>query len=283
MASQNGLVVSEAAAVESVRRPPSPVAAASPPPAAFRVHRIALPRYQVEYLEAATALAVAGRLREKRVLVIEHVIPGDVGGELVIDLALAGEPLQVALFFRILQRSATATALEWVPRRVTDTDLLELWLQAVELRIRPTSRPGLRVATISDAELPRVLETCRRALQRNPFTALKVHWTAGEQEIKASAEALLTELTDVQQRSGLSPSVAELVRKALDEVGKTREMVATPEGRRKARSTFVPVDQLRQAIELAISKADLARLRGDLVELSRARAEMTELGVPAPR
>lgn len=269
--------------MESTRRPPLQAEAALPAPPAFRVQRIALPRYQVEYLEAVTAVAVAARLREKRVLILEHVIPGDVGGELVIDLALVGEALQVALFFRILRRSATATALEWIPRRVTDTDLLELWIQAVELQTRPASQIGPGAATITDVELPRVLEICRRALQRNPFTALKVHWTAGEQEIAAAVASVLTELTAVQRRSGMSPSVAELVRKALEEVGKTRDMVATPEGRRKARSTYVPVDQLRQAIELAISKADLARLRGDLVELSRARAELTELGVPAPR
>jgi hypothetical protein len=280
MTSQNGLSLSEARAVESTRR--APLQAELVPPA-FRVQQIALPRYQVEYVEPVAALAVATRLRDKRVMVLEHVIPGDVGGELVIDLALVGEALQVALFFRILKRSATATALEWVPRRVTDTDLLELWFHAVELRIRPSSQVGPCAAMITDAELPRVLETCRRALQRNPFTALKVHWTAGEQEISAAVEAMLTELTAVQRRSGMSPSVAELVRKALEEVGKTRDLVATSEGRRKARSTFVPVDQLRQAIELAISKADLARLRGDAPELARARAELTELGVPAPR
>ncbi|MEP7126130.1 MAG: hypothetical protein ABJE95_34675 [Byssovorax sp.] len=250
---------------------------------AFRVQQIALPRYQVEYAEPYPALGVAARLREKRILILEHVIPGDVGGELVLDLALVGEALQVALFFRILKRSSTATALEWVARRVTDADLLELWIQAVELRIRPTSRPAATRMAISDADLPRVLETCRRALQRNPFTALKVHWTAGEQEITASARVLLTELSAVQRCRGLLPSVADLVRRAIEEVAKTREMVSTAEGRRKARATFVPVDQLRQAIELAISKADLARLRGDQGELLRARAELVELGVPVPR
>ena len=250
-------------------------------PPAIRVKRIALPRYQVEYVDAVAALAVAAKLHEKRILVVEYVIPGDVGGELVIDLALVGEALQVALFFRIFRRSATATALEWIPRRVTDTDLLELWIQAVELRTRPSSHTAS--VTMSDEDIARVLETCRRALQRNPFTALKVHWTAGEEEIAAAAEGLLTELSTAQACHALSPSVAELVRKAVDEVPKMSAMVATAEGRRRARATFVPVDQVRQAIELAISKLNLARLRGDLVELARAKAEVAELGVHSAR
>lgn len=267
--------------MEPAKRLPLRAEAVSPRPPAIRLQRIALPRYQVEYAEAAPALEVATRLREKRLLFIEHVIPGDVGGELVLDLALLGEALQVALFFRILRRSETATALEWIPRRVTDTDLLELWIQAVEPRTRPPSRPT--ALALPDADLARVLDTCRRALQRNPFTALKVHWTAGEQEIAASAQALLTELSVVQSSAALSPSVAELVRKAIEEVAKLREMVATTEGRRRARATFVPVDQLRNAIELAISKAELARMRGDLVELARAKAEISELGVQSVR
>jgi hypothetical protein len=281
MALQNGMSASEAVAMEPAKRLPLRAEAVLPVPPVIRVQRIALPRYQVEYADAVAALAVAGKLREKRILIIEHVIPGDVGGELVLDLALMGEPLQVALFFRILRRSDTATALEWIPRRVTDTDLLELWIQAVELRTRPPSRPT--ALALPDADLARVLETCRRALQRNPFTALKVHWTAGEQEIAASAQALLTELTAVQSRVSLSPSVAELVRKAIEEVAKMREMVATSDGRRRARATFVPVDQVRHAIELAISKAELARMRGDLVELARAKAEISELGVHSVR
>jgi hypothetical protein len=283
MSSQNGLSVSGAKAVESAKRVSVRAEVAPPEPPTFRVQRMALPRYQVEYIEPVAALAVATRLREKRVLVLEYMIPGDLGGELVIDLALVGEALQVALFFRILRRSATATALEWLPRRVTDTDLLELWFQAVELRTRPPSRVGAVTQVLADAELPRVLDTCRRALQRNPFTALKVHWTAGEPEIAAAAAVLLTDLTTVQRRGGMSPSVAQLVRKAIDEVAKTREMVGTAEGRRKARGTFVPVDQLRQALELAISKEAMARLRGDAVELARARAELMELGVATPR
>ena len=263
--------------MEPAKRLPLRAEVALPVPPAIRVQRIALPRYQVEYADAMAALGVAVKLREKRVLIIEHVIPGDVGGELVIDLALVGEALQVALFFRILRRSETATAFEWIPRRATDTDLLELWIQAVELRTRPPSRPAS--LAMPDADLARVLETCRRALQRNPFTALKVHWTAGEAEIAASAATLLTELNAVQSNATLSPSVAELVRKAIEEVAKMREMVGTAEGRRRARATFVPVDQVRHAIELAISKAELARMRGDLVELARAKAEISELGV----
>ncbi len=281
MAAQSVNNAPEASAIEPAKRLPLRV---EPPPgatAAFRVQRLALPRYQVEYLEQSVALAIATRLREKRILVLEYVIPGDVGGELVLDLALLGESLQVALFFRILKRSATATALEWVPRRATDTDLLELWMQAVELRGRPASH--LPAVVLSEAELSRALEMCRRALQRNPFTALKVHWTAGEAEISAATESLMSELAAVSNCGGVSSSVTDLVGKAIEAVKVTREMVSTVEGRRRARGTFVPVDQLRQAIELAISKADLARLRGDLPELARARAEMTELGVGVAR
>ena len=87
----------------------------------------------------------------------------------------------------------------------------------------------------------------------------------------------------MQSNTTLPPNVAELVRKAVVEVAKLREMVATAEGRHRARATFVPVDQVRHAIELAISKAELARLRGDLVELARAKAEISELGVHSVR
>jgi hypothetical protein len=124
--------------------------------------------------------------------------------------------------------------LEWVPRRVTDTDLLEVWIQAVELRGRPASE--LAAVVLSETELARALETCRRALQRNPFTALKVHWTAGEQEIAAAMRALMDELGAVSRCGGLTPSVAELARKAVEAVTKTREMVTTVEGRRRARA-----------------------------------------------
>ena len=241
-----------------------------------RVQRIALPRFQVEYTAAIEALLAAKKLQRSRVLLLEYGMSFDVGGEVVLDLALSFEPLQIGLLFRILERSPGSTTFEWCARRTTDADLLELWIQAIELQAGAPARSPLTAAP--DVEVSQLLATCRRALTRNPFTALRIRWTAGEQEIAAAADALSAELENAQTRGGLSPTMTKLVTKALEEVGKTRRLISTAEGRRRARSQYVPLDQIQCASEQALSPNDPARPRKDAAEASRVQAEPVEPG-----
>lgn len=244
-------------------------------PGIVRVQRVTLPRYEVEFGDAASALEDARRVQQSRVLAIGHAFVEEVGTEVVVDVVVAGIAPSTTLLFRIVQKGGPLTVLEWWPRRKTDPHLLALFLESLEATL--TSRAPSLPPGLSAEEQQQILELCRRALAHNPFTALGVHWTAGAGEIDAAASAFERTLRAFRARAGLSARGAELIDAALMHVPESRKVLATLDARQAARARFVPRDQLRHAVEIARGKLEVARLRGDAAAERVARAELAEL------
>lgn len=242
---------------------------------AIRVQRVTLPRYEIEYTEARQGLEDAKRARQSHVLTLPVPLSEEHGSEVVCDLLLAGLPVATTLLFRIVQKPSPLTVLEWWPRRKTDPDLLDLWIESLELRVHqhaPSMPPN-----IPTEELHQLLYTCRTALAHNPFVALGVHWTARGEDVEQAANKIEVTLKQYRARPGLLPRGAELIDAALAHLPQARQSLATLEARQAARARFVPREQLRHARELALTRVELSTLRGNPDEKRLAVEELNEL------
>ena len=247
------------------------------PRSAMRIRRITLPRYEVQFCTVEEALLHGRALLGKRVTVLPAGLEEQQGAEVVLDLTIADEIPAVTLLFRIIQSGPEATVLEWWARRQTDPALLDLWLHAVE-----ACRPCAPTSPIEEPgdplPLQEILEHCRRALSRNPFTVLGVHWAASPMELSLAAQQLLEALDRYLARSAdLPPKVQRLLSDARSNARDIMEQLSTQKGRMKARSKFVPTNQLRHGVDLTAEKLEVARFREDEVDGLKLEEELCEL------
>ena len=241
----------------------------------LRVKRITLPRYEVEYLDAPYALDHARTVQEARVVALAAEISEPIGQEVVLDLTCHGLTVTTTLLFRVVQRLPGQVVVEWWPRRQTDPDLLDLWIDTLQ-QAAEQSDPSSDV-TVATGEIQRVYELCRRALAGNPFAALGVHWTATEGDINRAHEEGIRRLLASRDIPGAGPKVLAFAEKARQGLESARQRLATLEARIEQRKKFVPAHQRETARQLALSKLDLARLRKDDKEYRAARLELREL------
>jgi len=246
-----------------------------------QIRRVTLPRWEVDYADPTHAHTDLARLRDRKVLQLDHALPGELGSEVVLDLRVSGVTSEVTLLFRIIQRHAAITIFELWARRASDPLLLAAFVEAVRAH-GPTPGAGAAPAPPSP-ELTRLLATCRRALSRNPFQAVGIHWTAGEAAADDGVAKTRADLEELRASRGLSPEIHALVTQALTDLPRAAQVLSSLEGRRNARATFVPTDQLQHARELVETKLDVARMRGDATGLIDAQHELNELRVSRQR
>jgi hypothetical protein len=231
------------------------------------IRRVTLPRFEVIYPSVAQARAVAGIIAQKKFLALDGDLDVAVGNQVVVDLAASGCAAAVTLLFRVIGKS-NGTLLEWWARRETDTAALALWIEG----LTPSS-----VTAAPDADKNQIVEMCQRALKRNPFDMLGVHWSAELPTLVAAGKALILGLTQASEGE-LEPKVAALVRQAHKTALGSLSRLNTQQGRVQARQTFVPGHQLRHARELLETQLEMAKVRGDRTEIGRIQEQRRELG-----
>lgn len=242
-------------------------------PPAIKVTRVTMPRYSVEFPDVATALDMAQGLRRNRIGLLAHRLDEHPGAEVVLDVSVRGLALTVSLLFRVVQPDPDKTVLEWWPRRQTDPALLNLWVETLEEHRKADTPQGIHPET-----LRAIFDLCRRAMSRNPFTALEVHWSSSPEEIHAAYEALITALKSYKAQPGVNDRARALLDQAIAQAPHAAYRLSTLEGRVKARQTFVPKAQLAHARELLESKLEIARVRGDHGAIYTLRRQLAELG-----
>lgn len=248
------------------------------PPSAsapISVKRVTLPRYEVTYPGIDLALEHALAIRVQQVFTIGHLFTEPPGQELVLDLTLAAMPTTTTLLFRLIQRTEIETALEWWPRRQTDPDLLDMWVDWLEENRSQAQAPG--VVSLPPAEIMGLFDFCRRGLAANAFVALAVHWTASGDEVNQAFESAMLQLLTYKNTPGSGRRAEQLLAKARAGFVAARDKLTTLEQRREARARYVPGHQLAQARELARSKMQIARLQKKEEEYARAALELREL------
>jgi hypothetical protein len=229
----------------------------------------------VEYLAGDYALEQARTVRENRVVALEAEITEPLGQEVVLDLVCQGLTVTTTLLFRVVQQLPGQSVMEWWPRRQTDPDLLDLWIETLEQEVGSAGRPSQQ--GVSASEMQQVYELCRRSLAGNPFAALGLHWTATEADVNQAYEEGLSQLLKYKDLPGLGPKVSEFLNKARGGLQAAQQRLATLEERIEQRRKFVPAHQRDTARQLALSKLELARLRRDEKEYRATKLELREL------
>lgn len=229
------------------------------------IRRVTLPRFEVIYGTVAEARAVANIIKEKKFLALAEELDVAVGNQVVLDLAASGCAAAVTLLFRVIGKR-DGSLLEFWARRETDTAALDLWIEGL-------SQEG---PAATDAG-PDVVELCQRALKRNPFDMLGVHWSADADALADAGRELMRHLTEAAKRPQ-TPRVAALIRQAGQTARASIERLATPEARAQARQTYVPGHQLRHARELLATQLEMARVRQDRREMAKLQKQRRELG-----
>ncbi len=232
------------------------------------IRRVTLPRFEIIYPSVAEARAVAGIIKTKKFLALEGDVDVAVGQQVVLDLEAAGCAASVTLLFRVIGRSK-GTLLEWWARRETDTAALDLWIEGL---VGPADS-GVPATTAR----PEIVEMCQRALKRNPFDMLGVHWSSDLPTLVAAGKALVEGLKSASE-DPLEPRLAALVRQAHATAITSLGRLNTQKGRVQARVTFVPGHQLRHARELLDTQLEMARFRGERQEVARLQEMQRELG-----
>ena len=253
---------------------------------AIRLRRVTLPRYDLEYRSREDALADADRIVAERVLDLPASISEAVGSEVVIDLSVEDLTLRATLLFRVIAKPDGRTVLEWWARRRTDPALLDLWLTGLRGDAPSPFDGGAATAPSAEAESPlavspedrqRLLALCRRLMTRNPFTALDLHWTAGEREVHDAWCAIRDQLVELRPVVEAEPALMQFVeqaRRGLD--GAVREL-KTPGARARTRERYVAAEQIENALLLARQKLSMARVRDEADEMNAQRRVIAEL------
>ena len=248
-------------------------------PRRARVRAVNLPRYEVEYLTREYAFMDAQRMRRGEPLRIPDRLREPPGSQAVMDLRATGLTTSAVFLFRLLQVIDDDTVVEWIPRRRTDPGLLELWTAGLETRTEPPRPDAQKRSSIDQIDQQQLLEVCRRLRSPNPFIALNVHWAARHDEIRQVQMRLRRVLETCGGIDGLHPRLAAELGPSMGLLDLSADTLSTLEGRREARARFIAGHQLRAALELARTKLEIARLRGDHRAAEEHREEIAELTV----
>jgi hypothetical protein len=248
-----------------------------------------MPRYEVEFPDLNAALSLALLLREKRTGSLPCFIKEHPGTEVVLDMSVSKLAFSVSLLFRIVQANKSQTVIEWWPRRQTDPALLDLWVDALEAQDTPApsgdsspkQTPELATpaaAPISSIAARELFDLCRRALSKNPFTVLGLHWSSDTKDFQRAYTKLITELESYKKQPNLTPKAHQFINLALKQAPKAMQALSSAEGRVAARERFVPANQLSHARELIASKLQVAQLRHNSDDVYQLTRRLTELG-----
>jgi hypothetical protein len=254
------------------RQHPSKKPTAAP---SVRVTRVTLPRYEVEFRDICGALAGARQIRQKKTLMMPHELQEGAGAQILLDLSVHGLAFSISLIFRVIMSDEDHAVVEWWARRKTDPALLDLWINALETYATSSSDPKDEEPTPETVK--EFFDICRRALSKNPFVALGIHWSSSPAEVREARRSLMSSLHAYTAMKGLNPHMKELLDQAMKFAPGTISQLSDADGRRKARGRFVPANQRRHALNLLRSKLDVAILRGQDEAVSELRLAMMEL------
>lgn len=225
----------------------------------LRVERINLPHYDVVYRGARPALADARAIKSDGVFVLGRPLSEVVGSNVVLDLSVDDLAARTTLLFRFIGSQDHSAVMEWVARRKRDPDLLDLWIATLE---HEPTRETTAVDPRQDAARAQLLAMCRRFMSRNPFTALGVHWAAGDVEIREAAKKARAELEQAADVAA-DPVAERFVRHGFEGISYAEQHLGSVAARAESRARYVPREQLDHARALARNKLEMARLRGD--------------------
>jgi hypothetical protein len=252
--------------------------------AAIRLRRVTLPRYELEYRDRAHALVDAERIVNERILEVPQSITEAVGSEVVFDLSVEDMTLRATLLFRVIVKPDGRTVLEWWARRSTDPALLDLWLTGLRGEApNPFDTPDSE--SIGDDARPpvdpndrkRLLALCRRLMTRNPFTALDLHWTAGERDVQDAWCTIRDDLVTLRPVVEAEPALMQFVEQARRGLDAAVRELKTPEARARTRQRYIAAEQIENALLLARQKLSMARVRSDGDEILAQRRVIAEL------
>lgn len=247
---------------------------AKPNCARVRVVRVTLPRYEIQYATVELSLEQAQTIADKKLLSVETHLVEPVGQEVVFDFRVDDVALSATLLFRIIQTTDAMTILEWWPRRKTDPDLLDLWIDGLR---RQQSGEANSDSAAEQTEQLRLHELCRRALAGNPFVALDVHWSATWQEVEAAFTEATTMLLQLKQSPVLVGKHESHIHKARAGLIAARELLSNLEKRQALRMKFVSREEIQHALGVARHREETACRNGDYEQLTQLRDLIREL------
>jgi len=248
---------------------------------ALQISRVTLPRYDFVYATPEAALSDGLQIRRTRQLIVEYPFPIPEGAEFVLDFCTEGIGIGLTLLFKMKLMESTLCELEWWERRQTDGASLDIWIDALRHHLGHAKQDDQ--GDLSASEHLDLLQLCRRLMSKNPFTALAVEWTWGQEKVLDQCDAVLQRLGFFIDKVKEGTRIAGFLQEAIARYPDLRKQVASHEARNVARSTFVPSAQINQAIELARHRKEVAEMRGDMREVYIARLELEELHWGAQR
>lgn len=239
------------------------------------VKRVTLPRYEVLFSRGADALDVAREIKVSKLFQIDHEFPESLGQEIVLDMCLNEATATATLLFRVIQRLGTETVLEWWPRRKTDPELLEMWIEWLDEN--NAQAEGYSNYSLAPSEIFGLLELCRRSLAANPFVALNLHWGASEKEVKQAHQTILASLLMFKNTQGAGQRAEEMLTRAREAFQEACDKLSSQAGRMEERERYIADHTIAHAVELSRSKMHIAKMRGDEDAYREARDELKEL------
>lgn len=243
---------------------------------AVRIKRVTLPRYEVEYKDRAVALENAQQILQTKALTFPGSITEPAGAQIVLNLSVSGQAFSVSLLFRVIMSHPNQTVLEWWARRQTDPAQLELWIESLENGAPSTSSTTAeesQQAPLDTQALEKIYDLCRRALSKNPFVVLDLHWSSMPGEILRAHGEMVETLMSYRSHPALTVRTRRLLAQASANLTSVMDHLGSPQGRRDARERFVPRQQRLHAIGLLKSQLEVARMRGNSRE-ARAIAQL---------
>lgn len=191
-------------------------------------------RYSLIYSSPVHAVHDARVWKSGHGIIIPAQIQPREDGQLLLDVSVTSTDFQITLLCKSVGQIRQGAVIEWVARRRTDAELLELWIDMLAESCRLS---GPKTAT-SMSGVTQIFGLCRRSLASNPFVALDVSRDATPPEIEAQYSQIIDKIDHLQHLPGVSSRAVVRISQARVALRQVYQLLQSAEGREWARARF---------------------------------------------
>ena len=203
-------------------------------PSGIVVKYVAEGQYDVIYHTTAHAIRDARVWQSGQGVIIPAILHPREDGHLLLDVTVRSAELRLMFLCWPNGHVGQKTAVEWVGRRRTDAELLELWIDMLAESSALSQEPSAN----NISGVTQIFNICRRALASDPFMALGVPQDATRAEIEAQYSRIIDTINRLQHFPQVGSRVIVRISQARVALKQVYQLLQSEEGRAWARTRF---------------------------------------------
>lgn len=203
-------------------------------PSDYAVKYVSEGRYDIIYESPSRAVHDARVWKSGHGIIIPATLHADKDGQLLLNVTVRSTEFQVTFLCKSIGQIRQGAVIEWVARRRTDAELLELWIDM----LAESCRLNGQKTTPQMKRITMIFSLCRRSLASNPFVALDVSQDATLAEIEEQYAKVLSTIEQLRKGPEVSSRAVVRISQARVALKQVYQLLQNAEGRKWARARF---------------------------------------------